>query len=445
MLLLEHCVECEACGASIKQTEAQFFCDSPYCAECFNDRFVCCEDCGEYVANDDSLEGANGNSYCESCWNDTFTTCERCNDTIWQDDAKEGNGSLYCESCWDEQFAECEGCGDTVRFDGCRHTCYTTSDGEHYCESCYYERYDTCEDCGEEYSRDDLTVCGDQTVCRDCATRYGLWQPTGFYNNSRKHVKVGSTRKFGLELETASCEGAEDLSNKRAWGCKHDASINGEEFYSDILHGNSGLEAVDDICEYAHSNGWEVDDRCGLHLHLDMRGESVDSLYAIAAAYRATYDVWSALVEKKRLDNSFCHASEWDFNTLSQYYQRGGSVDYPRLEHFIDFTTRYYRYDWFNLHAYSVHTTFEIRLHQGSLNAEEIRNWVRAHTIFADYASRVGNWQKVRDEFVNLGTSGAYARICELWIQAGQADLVEYYNDKVKKAGTFQPCEEVYV
>jgi hypothetical protein len=43
------------------------------------------------------------------------------------------------------------------------------------------------------------------------------------------------------------------------------------------------------------------------------------------------------------------------------------------------------RYSWFNVYALSCHGTFEIRLHEGTLDSKRITSWVKAHLRFADF------------------------------------------------------------
>jgi hypothetical protein len=156
-----------------------------------------------------------------------------------------------------------------------------------------------------------------------------------------------------------------------------------------------------------------------------MRNESEDSLRAIAAAYRMTYDLWAGLVSRNRVSNSYCHAAEWTLNEMAA------------ASSFRTFSYAHTRYTWINLAAYTMHDTFEVRLHQGSLNACEIMNWVRAHTTFADYASKVGGWEAIRDEFDKLSTSEKFDRICEIWTAAGCEDLAGYYAAKARANGRF--------
>ena len=415
-------VQCARCGGYVDTLwHERFDADGErVCKDCNTQ--VKCEGCGEWVEKDDSREGTDGKDYCDSCWGDTFTTCHHCDETIWLDDANCADDEQYCDGCFDRYFTECSDCRETLRRDS--RDCYTSEGGDDYCQACYYDRFSNCDGCGSEVCTDDL-ICSDRgSYCEGCAPDRETWEPESATSRGPTD-RVGSARCYGVELETSSCDDHADFAGDQHWGCKHDCSVDGEEFYSAILRGNDGLDAVDRLCHFAERNGWGVNRACGFHLHLDMRNESDGSLRAIACAYRLTSEVWGAFVASARLRNQYCCPIVWGVNELAN------------ATTFRAFSFAYERYTWVNLRAYTQHSTFEIRLHQGTLDAEEIRNWIRAHTTFADYASRAGGWAAVSREFDNLGTSEKFDKICAIWTAAGCADLVEYYADTVRASGRF--------
>lgn len=93
-----------------------------------------------------------------------------------------------------------------------------------------------------------------------------------------------------------------------------------------------------------------VNASCGLHVHLDQRGLDFAAVKQRYANLVRAQGLMLRLVSKSRQDNSFCKRSgEW---------QSGN------------------RYKIINAHAYSKHKTLEVRLHQGSLDAIKICNWI---------------------------------------------------------------------
>jgi hypothetical protein len=190
------------------------------------------------------------------------------------------------------------------------------------------------------------------------------------------------------------------------------------EFASSVLSGCTGFAAIHDICDYAEENGWAVDDDCGLHVHFDMRGESNDSLKAIALAYKMTYEVWTRFVDSDRIDNTFCKPS------------RAGCDALYKAPEFFFFAEDQSRYEWINFAAYNRHRTFEVRIHEGSIDANRICNWVKAHAVFIDWAASVG-WAKVRNTLVCMDTNEQNEFIAQLWCAAGCEDVAEYYQEMV--------------
>ena len=351
--------------------------------------------------------------------------CTRCAgfvDSLFYPVYTDKNGLIVCKGCVD--WFTCADCGDECNnADKRENPC-----GADICEDCYDNNYSTCEDCGGLFNNEDLTTRGHRTLCSDCACQAGDWEPAGFTKKSDSYDRVGSSRCFGVEIETSSCDDYTYLYNDDAWGAKNDCSISGKEFVSDILSGNDGLAEVARLCNFADRNGWDVDSRCGLHVHFDVSKESDENLKRIAGAYLATYSVWKEFVDSRRLNNIYCEASNSTFNEIEGW---GAFSDFARCQP---------RYEWVNFAAYSKHKTFEIRLHHGSLDAQEICNWVRAHTVFADWAAK-HSLADIKRTFGRLDATGKFHKLCAIWTAAGCADLVDYYSS----AGGFnKPVHTVY-
>jgi hypothetical protein len=274
---------------------------------------------------------------------------------------------------------------------------------------------------------DDLHGEGEELLCDDCYNDNEVsYYPVNCRSNG-EYDRVGSPRCFGVEIETDRCNGHPSALRGTVWGAKNDCTVNGKEFFSSILQGNAGLEAVDKIAAVARRYGWGVDDACGLHVHFDMRDESTDSMKAIGLAYLLSADVWEQFIEEERRHSTYCGPNNADisemFGTTNFRYWAGSQS----------------RYCWINFAAYYSHTTFEIRSHQGTLNGTEICNWIRAHAIFMDWAARTG-WDKIRNQLLAADTAGRMDIIMGVWADAGHDDLVRYYKDKAECYQTEDSC-----
>jgi len=279
------------------------------------------------------------------------------------------------------------------------------------CNSCFDDNYFECEDCGGIFEHDE-NCSRDGYLCEECAG-HSEYEP-GRYTNTKGYDAIGSTRRFGIELETDYCPQYE-ARRGGTWGAKEDGSVDGMEFYSPILQGDSAFDHIEDLCNYAARYDWVADDSCGYHLHLDMTGETNNKLYAIAYAYRAFQSVFKEFVDSERHENSFCKPCSWRLTDVARNHDNKVA--------FKDFARYEDRYTWFNIRAYHSHKTFEIRNHQGTLNAKAICNWVKLNTRFADWAHKLGYKRVVK----KLSGKDKY-ELLDLLTKIVGKDVVNYYE-----------------
>jgi len=223
-----------------------------------------------------------------------------------------------------------------------------------------------------------------------------VWKPEKFSSHTTFNV-TGSQRMFGVEIETASCPNYRCLKGQTVFGAKYDGSIKGLEFDSPKLYGDAGLQAISDFCGMARTLNWRIDSDCGLHLHCDMREESLAVRRRVAHAYLQTNGIWRSFVNQYRANEcSYCRHNmpiPRDFFALMSSESAWES---------FCFDTN--RYSGFNFASYPRHGSFEIRLHQGSLNSRAIAAWVRIHLQFIDKVATL-NLQTISSLFnVDLPT-----------------------------------------
>lgn len=388
--ILPHWLQCPDCKGYFDPnndphaTVADGFDEKTLCINCLElAGEIVCDDCGELIAPGEDVDGY----LCEDC---------------------------ACEAGW----AKCEGCDEWVDSDDV----HSAPGGDSYCGQCFGEYYSYCGDCGEVFYCEDMVARNDDLYCTGC--RGGCaddFDPSGFDRRIGCTTEIGSERCFGVELETNMCDDYSALVGSDAWGVKEDSTVSGKEFFSDILDGDAGLDAITDLVEIAMLNDWDVDDSCGFHLHLDARYECDDSLYAAAYAYRKTEELWHSFVERDRDDNTYSHRARWDLCDLDSYVDRGNSF----MRFILDYTVD--RYEWLNLRAYNSHTTLEVRLHHGSINGIEICNWIKAHTRFMDWATTAG-FDGVREALDGKNNAGLFDFIVEeVW---KDDTLRDYYAKK---------------
>jgi len=387
-----------------------------------------CADCGD--SDDLDYLNKDGECICESCSDDYFT-CTDCGEVGDLDDCKEHDGRRYrgekwCESCFDDKFTQCECCNNYFVTDD-----IVRQDGSDYCNECHSEHYDCCEGCNDWVSRDNMNYherhgC---CYCDDCMpSSDGECEACEFrFRDDDTFAKIGSLRTFGVELETSQCDDIADLDGQTHFTACEDGSISGKEFVSEVLRGDRGLTAISDFCDNASS--FDVDSRCGFHLHIGAADLSDEAKRAVCAAYAMSAKVWGSFVHRDRRENRFCKQFDWsadDMQTMEDSEWEGWAASQPR-------------YRWVNFAAYAVHNTFEVRLHTATLDGGKVCNWVVAHVKFVDYFSKL-----TCDEVCalwRLDDRAWFAKLAEIW---GDDELTEFYRQRACKFGTnYSICEEV--
>jgi hypothetical protein len=411
---IQNQVACAECGALIDVDDSHEIDGKHYCGDCT----ICCESCGDYVRTDDAKTSDRGDCYCESCYDDKFVRCEGCGCEVRRDHSySSDDGNDYCSDCYHENYTCCERCNCEVSTDDS----YTDDDGNCYCETCYHDLYCHCESCDHEISNDDAICIDGNVYCESCAPSGGEWE-AGNFRPVQSSRLVGSRRSFGVELETSACPDYEDLEGRTIFGAKEDASISGKEFVSPILSTDAGLDAVNQFCALAVSNDFAVDSKCGFHAHFDVRDLCTAQLKSVAYAYHRTYEAWAAFVSSSRRSNHYCKAATWDSVDLH------GISD---MEGWQSFTARLDRYAWVNLHAYNKHGTFEVRLHNATLDGEKVCNWIKAHTRFID-GVRNKTFAEI-DRMFGHTVESAFAGLAKLW---DDTELTAFYAERAEKFGT---------
>lgn len=107
-------------------------------------------------------------------------------------------------------------------------------------------------------------------------------------------------------------------------------------------------ETMKKLGTFLKAGGFDVNDSCGLHVHLDMRQRDVNKSYN---RLRMFQDMLFGMVDKeRRSNNEYCEYTT-DYNDHGRYVA-------------------------INRESYESHKTIEIRLHQGSVNVKQIKNWI---------------------------------------------------------------------
>ena len=314
---------------------------------------------------------------------------------------------------------------------------------EGYCAECFKRYMVLCVNCGMLLTRPNTHRMSDTprplsyTLCRACFTDGDMlcpdccctqspsctqWRPKPLNTSIATYARMKSRRKFGVEIETSYCPCNEQLRSISPFGCKTDPTVNGMEFDSPILYGDEGLTHIEEMLDFASDNGWRVDGDCGCHTHYDMRDESDESLWRIFYAYRLTGPVWEACVPPERVSGEYSGAMSVSARTIRRNYETD-SVS------FEDFCGHRERYDYLNVYSYLDHKTFELRMLEGSLDAETICNWIILHCRFIDKVKEL-SFPRLRSLFANKATQGRFTALAEL---IDDRELMTWLSDRANR------------
>lgn len=264
-----------------------------------------------------------------------------------------------CMECFDRSYGFCEECGTIVYHRGqgitsSRHPRSHTYHGETLCNQCSYDLQ------GEDSDR--------------------FWRSSPFDVACVSYERIGSKRKYGVEIETCHCRNHRNLSGRTKFGAKSDCTIDGLEFDSPILYGDEGLEYIEEFLTYGADNNWAADMGCGCHTHYDVRNESRDQLISIAYAYRKTQSLWEKLVPSSRVHSSYSYAPNWNLRDFRRGISDSDVTDPGSWIGCVDCQ----RYEMVNFTAYYDHNTIEVRSLEGTVDPETICNWIAVNCRFID-------------------------------------------------------------
>ena len=191
-------------------------------------------------------------------------------------------------------------------------------------------------------------------------------------------------RKFGIEIEAYNCSrerlarelreaGIEVMvesynhTTRPHWKLVTDSSISGNdtfELVSPILVGEVGLRELEKVCWILDLCDVKVNGSCGLHVHIDAAGFSMETWRNLALSYKHLEPVIDRFMPASRRDNYYCkglgHVSD-------EMIRSAQTVD---------------------LEAYSRHKTVEFRQHSGTTNFTKMRNWVLFLHKLVTFATR---------------------------------------------------------
>ena len=130
---------CADCGSVIEDEEDEVWIDGEcYCHECVS----YCDSCGEYHRGGSTWIDSESRYVCDSCLDEYYTSCEECGEYVASEDTVyiDGEEIYVCRCCADNYFTPCEDCGQWFR----NTNILSYNKGEaNLCHDCYNERMES--------------------------------------------------------------------------------------------------------------------------------------------------------------------------------------------------------------------------------------------------------------------------------------------------------------
>lgn len=202
------------------------------------------------------------------------------------------------------------------------------------------------------------------------------------------HLNYTFDRNFGIEIEAYNCskqklaqeltaagikvkvEDYNHIDSEERWKIISDGSLTGTqsfELVSPILHGEEGLKDLEKVCWVLELCDVKVNNSCGLHIHMDAAGFTLQTWKNLALSYKRLEKVIDAFMPSSRRNNRFCQGFA---NITETQIKSAGTITDLRRAFGND------RYRKVNLEAYARHRTVEFRQHSGTTNFTKMSAWI---------------------------------------------------------------------
>jgi len=318
------------------------------------------------------------------------------------------------------------------------------------CDECLQDSFSSCHDCGI-YSRrgtsSQIMINGQYIkVCSECVSNY-INPDFDTHGKIKIDFKINKSKTFkenkfktpcGVEIETTNDNIRRNVPRrteleKLQTSYVPDGSVNnGGEFVTNAFNGDLLLKHIDDVGKMLKKNEWGINSNCGLHIHLEAN-KRISYIKKVMLFYVKFEDHFFKMISNSRQNNRFCKkfgsysSIDYNYETLKKLKS---STD---LKKFIFKTTNYAeimrkisdhypreRYSWVNLVSLWKHGTIEIRSHQGTTEAEKIKNWLMLHLQIQNFVNGL-NFETINqlpttdDFFLSLFDDKRQKYIKERW------------------------------
>lgn len=180
---------------------------------------------------------------------------------------------------------------------------------------------------------------------------------------------------FGVEIEVEFGDKCKVMPEAEMWKLDSDGSLrnNGVEYISVPMFGEDAANALDGLSEELTAAGPELSHRCGLHVHIDVSGMTVEELLSYVVVVSFAEPLLYKYVGVTRRENIHC----LPFSDTGNMMPFLNGIKYGQSTHEVATAIRHMcKYSGFNILPVMYQGSVEFRHHSGEYNAERIIEWV---------------------------------------------------------------------
>jgi len=339
--------------------------------------------------------------YCDKCAKRKFKIC------------------YYCDKCAKRKFKICYYCNKII--DGN----IKTHKGHTCCPKCYKNHIKRCFHCRKSFELKNCIKYKGDFYCKKChkivyRTFHRIRIP--FRKIPSETFEINPFKDYcGVEIECLNDNRDKNCFIKPELKKLHfsqltDGSLNvskGIEFDSRASQGDRLFKMFDDFGKELKDKKFYIKKCCGLHLHIETEPE-LDMLKKIYLFYSKYEDYFFDMLHKSRKNSGFCKrlrdtgdalGNVLDIKDINEFKKRFYESEYWRNE--IKCHDNGKRYCWINFHSIFYRGTLEIRSHEGTIDSEEIKDWITLHLNVYEFLRKktirqIYNLKDSREEFLKI-------------------------------------------
>jgi len=247
--------------------------------------------------------------------------------------------------------------------------------------------------------------------------------------------------RYGIELEY---EGVIlPRETLQYWTTTPDGSLrnNGVEFVSNILDRDTLPQALDTIEEFLLPLHPDANPRCGVHVHMNMRPQTVGQLFSFLVAYVLMEPSIFQHYCPERLTSSFCVPVYKNNDVIARAHaavQSARRGDSRPLSNLVNTS----KYSAMNVSSLARFGTVEARQFPATTDFRLLRRWITTLTRLYDVSVRYADPARVVAIYEGLGLTGFQDTFLNVRVTVPQEEQRQAYIAGSIMAGYNEPTWE---